>query len=129
MVEPERDELQKLVYDRMAELQLSSRDAEKRSHGMASHAVFNRIRNGSYRGTRLSARAIAGVALALEIPERIVLAAAESSARPQRWDALVARFARLDQDLQERVIKTLAAAYEEQDKRDREERKRRRPLQ
>lgn len=121
------DALQRLVKDRLAELGDSMRTAADRSHGLVSHSTLSRIVSGRASG-RLTAETIAGVALALQIPERDVLAAAEEATRPARWVELSAEFSRLDEQQQTQVMSLMERLLEEREALEKKKIKRARPL-
>ena len=60
--------LQKLVIDRMAELNLSFRAAADRAGGLVTHGTINNITQGRSHGSGISDRTIRGLALALDLP-------------------------------------------------------------
>lgn len=125
---PEPDALQRLVRDRLAELGDSTRNAAKRSHGLVSHTVLSRIAAGSYRGKRLQSNTLAGVALALNLAESEVYAAAEAALRPTRWVTLSGEFSRLDTEGQAQAVAAMEAIIEAYEQRERERARKDRPF-
>lgn len=74
--------LQKLVADRLAELDLSLRRAAERSGGLLVHTTLHRIVTGS--PAAVEPRTIKGIALALQLPEKVVADAAAADAKVKR---------------------------------------------
>lgn len=60
--------LQKLVIDRMADLDLSYRAAAARTDGLISHGTLNYIALGQQKPGSITGRTIRGLALALDLP-------------------------------------------------------------
>lgn len=59
--------IQKLVLDRLADGNLSYREAASRSNGLISHATLNQIALGKYPLVRVNPRTVRGLALALDV--------------------------------------------------------------
>lgn len=81
---PPVKDLQRLVLDRLSELgdrdgSLSLRSAAERSGGMVSHSTLQRISAGQYLVRKITDRTIKGIALALDVRESEVRAAAGRS--------------------------------------------------
>jgi len=68
--------LQKLVADRLAELDLSYRRAAARSGGLVSHATLNQLVLGRETVTGKSHKTLQGIALAIDLPLSVVAEAA-----------------------------------------------------
>jgi len=75
------DPLQKLISDRMAELDLSFRRAAERGGGLVSHATLNNITLGRH-STQFEDDTLRGIALALDLPLSQVREAASVSREP-----------------------------------------------
>ena len=71
--------LQKLVGDRLADLNLSYRAAAARSNGLISHSSLNFVAKGQMRAETLGPRLIRGLALSLDVPVSEVEAAVKQS--------------------------------------------------
>lgn len=71
--------VQKLVTDRLADLDLSYRAAAAKAGGLISHSTLNFIANGQMRPEALRARTIRGLALALDVSVSDVEKAVTSS--------------------------------------------------
>lgn len=77
--------LQKLVLDRMAELDLSFRRAADKSGGMVSSATLNKIAVGKPVG-RITDEVLQGVSLALDVPlSKVRTAAGEAATQPTEF--------------------------------------------
>lgn len=68
-------DLQRLILDRLSELELSFRDAARRSNGLVSHATLNNITTGRHSG-KLTDQTFRGIALAVDLPLSTVADAA-----------------------------------------------------
>src|SRR4051812_15658942 len=62
--------LQRLVVNRLADLDISIRQAANRSRGMVSHSTISKIVRGEWNPRRPRDELFAGLALALEVSER-----------------------------------------------------------
>lgn len=104
--------LQELIQTRLAELDLSQRAAAARSQDLLTAATLNRILKGHH--SQVTSRVIAGLALALNVPETVVAKAAKETALPAWWDELARQFGRLTPERAELVAKTLEDALADQ---------------
>lgn len=103
--------LQKLITDRLAELEISQRAAAARSQGLVTTATLNRIVNGHH--TAITARVAAGIALALDVPEARVNELARQTANPTQWTNAAKKFPALSPARQDKVMKALLDAIAE----------------
>lgn len=77
-------ELQKLIQERLDELQISLRAAAARSNGLTTATTLSRLALGKHTG-RITADTISGIALALDLSQSAVRKAAEADTAPARW--------------------------------------------
>lgn len=104
--------LQELIQTRLTELDLSQRAAAARSQDLLTAATLNRILKGHH--SQITSRVIAGLALALNVPESVVAKAAKETAMPARWEELSRLWSLLDPDRRELVARTLEDARADQ---------------
>lgn len=113
------NELQDLVLRRLAELgdpgqPLSLRRAAERSRGLVSYEILRQIVRGEHSGN-ITDRTAEGIAQAIDVPARVVYAAARVARPVGRWQ-WPERFDRLTLP-QRRIVEAVAAglleAYEE----------------
>lgn len=104
--------LQRLVKDQLATNGDSYRGAAARSHGLIDYSVIHQIATGRIHGD-LSEKAQAGLALALQCPERVVHAAVEETVRPKRILEVSSRLAKLPPDKQAAVIAMIEEVLDE----------------
>jgi membrane-bound lytic murein transglycosylase B len=104
--------LQRLVADRLAELDRSYREAARQSGGLVSHGTLQKIATGQHSG-RLNESTLRGIALAVDVPASVVREAAGTRAdfgdfqlperasklRPKQRKALLAMMDALLDDL------------------------------
>jgi hypothetical protein len=101
--------LQQLVKDRMAELDLSFREAARRSGGKVSSSTLNNIAIGR-QGKHLDDSTLQGIALALDVSQSKVRAVAGTSPDkpvPIRWPKDVDRLT----DRQRRAVLDVITAF------------------
>lgn len=67
--------LQRLILDRLAELDRSYRAAAAKSRGLVSHATLNAIATGRHSGN-IGEDVLTGIAAALDLPVSVVVKAA-----------------------------------------------------
>lgn len=103
--------LRQLVIERLDALGISQRQAATRSQGLVQAMTIGRIVRGET--TRVTESTIAGLALALDVREKAVIAAAAATAQPAEWVNLSADFAKLTPELQAKVITAMQDALAE----------------
>lgn len=113
--------LQKLVCERMEELGESARTAAGRSRGLVSNSTISRIMTGGSTG-RLKDDTIAGLALALKLPEDKIREAAELDATPARWAEMTSDVLALSPEHFDQAMDLLDGFLEELRRRERRKR-------
>lgn len=101
------DQLSALVVSRLLELNLSAREAAKRSRGRVSYSTLRNIARGVHGGA-ITDRVAEGISMALEVPLRLVYEAAKAPQPMSRWE-WPSRFDRLMPE-ERRLIEEMAAA-------------------
>jgi hypothetical protein len=110
--------LQALITTRLSELELSQRAASLRASSLLNSNTIGRILRGET--LRITDQTVAGLALALDVPQDTVRAAAEDAANPQRYIDYTENFAKLSPDAQSKVFAVLEevlAEHEEAERR------------
>lgn len=107
------NELQDLVLRRLAELgdpgqPLSLRRAAERSRGLVSYEILRQITRGEHSGN-ITDRTAEGIAQAIDVPARVVYAAARVARPVGRWQ-WPERFDRLTLP-QRRIVEAVAAGF------------------
>lgn len=118
--------LQRLVKDKLAAADLSYRAAASHSHGLIDHSTIHQIGTGRMQG-HLSAKAVSGLALALQCSPREVEEAIEETLRPKRFMELSRRLAGLPAEKQAELIDMIEQVLNEHSVEAGATRKRRRP--
>jgi transcriptional regulator with XRE-family HTH domain len=104
--------LQKLIEDRLAELDISQRAACARTSGRLTPSTLSRIANGH--SQRVLGRTIADLALALDVPQSVVLKAARATCLPLEFAAMRRGFLRLPPADRERLARFVQDLADEQ---------------
>ncbi len=108
-------DLQHLVLDRLATLDISQREAARRSNGMITYTTIGMIASGRHSG-HISERTAQGLALALDIPESKVRDAAHMTRRtPQTEFRLPRKANRLSPRSRRAVLSMIDALLAEQE--------------
>lgn len=110
-VEVQTNPLRDLVRRRLDELDISIREAARRSQGGVSHERLSQILRGK-RGSAITPSTIKGIAAAIGVPARLVWDAAELS-EPDPWD--MSRYNSLS-PRQREIVEAVAAGYLEANK-------------
>lgn len=106
--------LQKLVTDRLAELNRSYRQAAEESNGLVSHATINHIALGRTSWQRLPDKTLRGLALALDVPySRVKTAWDESKNVPETTFILPKSAEQLTPKQRKAVLAFVSALLEE----------------
>lgn len=109
--------LQRLVADRLAELDRSYREAARQSGGLVSHGTLQKIATGQHSG-RIEESTLRGIALAIDVPVSVArecsgtrddfgdfhLPERASKLRPKQRKALLAMMDALLDDLAEGAL-------------------------
>lgn len=103
----ERTPLQKLVAARLEELGLSYRSAAAKSQGLISHSVFSRLLDDERWAGKVHAKTIAGLALALDLPEAKIKKAADETLRAEEFAQHERLFRGLSPANQSKIIKLM----------------------
>lgn len=106
--------LQTLIREQLDMQQLSQRGAAARSQGLITAATINRILKGHHH--LVTSRAVAGLALALGLPEAAVAEAARATAFPAQWEEISKQFGGLSPERQEAVMTLLIEHLDQQEK-------------
>ena len=109
--------LQSLISTRLGELGLSQRAASQRASALLNPNTIGRILRGET--LRVTDQTIAGLALALDVPQSVVRAAADDTARPEVFVEMVENFAKLSPELQARVMAVMQDAMAEHEEAER----------
>lgn len=105
--------LQQLVLNRLMELDLSPRDAARRSRGKVSYSTLRLIGRGEH-SMKVKDETAEGIALALDVPVSMVYDRAGVKQPRSRWE-WPSRYDRLslsERRAIEQVAATVLAAYE-----------------
>ncbi len=105
--------LQELISIRLTELGLSQRAASMRASSLLNPNTIGRILRGET--LRITDQTVAGLALALDVPQSKVLIAADAAARPALFADMAENFAKLTPELQSRVLAAMQDAMAEQE--------------
>ena len=109
--------LQELIGTRLTELNLSQRAASLRASNLLNPNTIGRILRGET--LRITDQTVAGLALALDVPQSRVQEAADAAARPTQFADMESNFAKLPPDLQAKVIAAMQDAWAEHQARER----------
>lgn len=103
--------LQELISERLAALELSQRAASLRASTLLNPNTIGRILRGET--IRITDQTVAGLALALEVSQDRVRAAAEATAHPERYLSYAGDFVKLTPEQQQRVFDVMDAVLAE----------------
>lgn len=103
--------LQELISERLTALELSQRAASLRAASLLNPNTIGRILRGET--IRITDQTVAGLALALEVSQDRVRAAAEATAHPERYLSYAGDFVKLTPEQQQRVFDVMDAVLAE----------------
>lgn len=112
---PARTPLQELVSTGIAKLGLTNRGAAARSQGLVSHQTIQRLAGTDRWAGRVTARTIAGLALALDLTESEVRAAAARSRAEEAFADHNRIFHSLDEVRRADLVAYLLKLWQEQE--------------